>query len=89
MCMFGAIRMAQHLRKPDFDEAKTYAIAGLWIGELLWSFAFITVGGEWFMMWESTTWNGEIAALRMFTVNGIALLFLHLVDGKTGNSTTV
>ena len=34
------------------------------------------------MMWESSTWNGELAAFRMFTVNGILLLLLYLVEGK-------
>ena len=70
----------------DFNEAKTYAIAGLWVGMLLWSLAFITIGGEWFMMWESTTWSGELAAIRMFTLNSVALLFLQLVNVTTEDS---
>jgi predicted small integral membrane protein len=82
----GGIRMALRLKSPEFGEAKTYAIAGLWTGMLLWSLAFITIGGEWFMMWESATWNGELAALRMFTLNGMLLLFLQLVDAKTSGS---
>jgi predicted small integral membrane protein len=92
LCGLGGIGMALHLSSRDFkqadfeqagfDHAKTYALAGLWAGILLWSLAFITIGGEWFMMWESTTWNGEFAALRMFTLNGLALLLLQLVDAK-------
>jgi len=83
LCGWSGMRMALRLNSRDFEQAKTYAIAGLWAGVLLWSLAFITVGGEWFMMWESTTWNGESAALRMFTLNSVALLFLQLVDAKT------
>jgi predicted small integral membrane protein len=83
LCGLGGMRMALRLYSRDFEQAKTYAIAGLWAGMLLWSLAFITIGGEWFMMWESTPWNGEFAALRMFMVNGVALLFLQLVDAKT------
>jgi predicted small integral membrane protein len=86
LCIWGAVRMAVHLKSRDFSEAKTHAIAGLWIGILLWSLAFITVGGEWFMMWESAAWSGELAALRMFTLNGIALLFLQVVDVTTQDS---
>jgi predicted small integral membrane protein len=83
LCGWGGVQMALHLRSRDFEQSKTSAIAGLWAGMLLWSLAFITIGGEWFMMWESTTWNGEFAALRMFTLNGVALLLLQLVNAKT------
>jgi predicted small integral membrane protein len=88
LCGLGGMRMALRLCSRDFeqagfDQAKTYAIAGLWAGMLLWSLAFITIGGEWFMMWESSTWNGEFAALRMFIFNSVALLFLQLVGTKT------
>ncbi|HZC25177.1 MAG TPA: DUF2165 domain-containing protein [Candidatus Binatia bacterium] len=83
LCVWGGMRMATHLKSRDFNEAKTQAIAGLWIGMLLWSLAFITIGGEWFMMWESAIWNGELAALRMFVLDSIALLFLQVVDVTT------
>jgi predicted small integral membrane protein len=42
--------------------------------------AFLTVGGEWFLMWQSKTWNGQEVAVRMFTVIGIVLLLLALPD---------
>jgi predicted small integral membrane protein len=45
---------------------------------LLWALGFITIGGEWFLMWESR--NGELSALRMFILNAFALLFLYLPD---------
>ena len=86
LCVWGGMRMATHLKSRDFYQAKTYAIAGLWMGMLLWSLAFITIGGEWFMMWESATWSGELAALRMFTLNSIALLFLQVVNVTTEDS---
>jgi predicted small integral membrane protein len=38
--------------------------------------AFLSVGGEWFLMWQSKIWNGQEAAFRMFTVVGIVLLLL-------------
>jgi predicted small integral membrane protein len=31
-------------------------------------------------MWESSVWNGELSALRMFILNAFALLFLYLPD---------
>jgi predicted small integral membrane protein len=43
---------------------------------LMWLVAFLSVGAEWFLMWQSHTWNGQEAAFRMFTVVGIVLLIL-------------
>jgi len=59
-----------------FREAKNVAIAGLTLSLLMWLVAFLDVGGEWFLMWQSKTWNGQEAAFRMFTVVGIVLLLL-------------
>jgi predicted small integral membrane protein len=52
------------------------AVAALASGLLMWLLAFLAVGGEWFLMWQSTTWNGQAAAFRMFTVLGIVLLIV-------------
>jgi predicted small integral membrane protein len=41
---------------------------------------FLTVGGEWFVMWQSQIWNGQMSAFRMFTCVGIVLLFLKTAD---------
>jgi predicted small integral membrane protein len=89
ICGLGAKRLFSALRsKQEFAAAKTLAMAGLWLGLLLWSLGFITIGGEWFLMWESSVWNGEVPALRMFILNAFALLFLYLGDtgGTESNS---
>src|SRR5271154_1504316 len=78
LCGVGAVRMRLRIRAEEFRGAKAWALGGLWVGAFLWGLAFITIGGEWFMMWESAAWNGETAAFRMFTVNGVALLFLYV-----------
>jgi predicted small integral membrane protein len=80
LCSAGGVRMLRRINSPEFRVAKQQAIAGLWAGIFLWSIAFITIGGEWFLMWESEKWNGELAALRMFTVNAVFLLFLCLFE---------
>lgn len=92
ICGLGAKRLFSALRsKQEFDAAKTLPMAGLWLGLLLWSLGFITIGGEWFLMWESSAWNGEAPALRMFILNAIALLFLYLPDtaGTESSLTTL
>jgi predicted small integral membrane protein len=53
---------------------------------LLWAGAFLTIGGEWFAMWQSEKWNGTEAALRNFMVSGIALVVVLLVANGEGRS---
>lgn len=66
-----------------FTAAKPLAIGAITANLGLWFFAFLTVGGEWFVMWQSQTWNGQNAAFRMFTCIGIILLFLKTPDTDT------
>ena len=75
---WGGINLARNLRAPaaTFHQVKNIAIAGLTLSLLMWFVAFVTVGGEWFLMWQSQKWNGQETAFRMFTVVGIVLLLL-------------
>jgi len=78
LCWVGAFRLYRSLRTDRvlFHQAKSLAVYGLVVSMLQWLFAFLTVGGEWFVMWQSPTWNGQEAALRMFVVTGVVLLFV-------------
>jgi predicted small integral membrane protein len=81
LCWWGGARMAAAMGSAEaFGRAKTLAIAALTLSLLMWLVAFLSVGGEWFLMWQSRTWNGQDAAFRMFTVNGIVLLLVALKD---------
>src|SRR5271170_6853376 len=82
LCWWSAVRLATNLRTSaaTFNRAKGAAIAALTLGLLMWLVAFLTIGGEWFLMWQSKTWNGQDPAFRMFTVVGIVLLFLAIPD---------
>jgi predicted small integral membrane protein len=82
LCFGGGVKLAGTLRgtAAAFHSAKGVAIIGLTVGLLQWLVAFLSVGGEWFLMWQSKNWNGQDAALRMFTVVGIVLLFLAQPD---------
>ncbi len=66
----------------EWRRAKQLAVIGFALSMTQWYLAFITVGGEWFLMWQSRTWNGQDAAFRMFTMMGISLIFLCLPDGE-------
>jgi predicted small integral membrane protein len=74
---WAGIAMLRALRSPvaRFQRAKTLAIAALTLGMLMWFVAFLSVGGEWFLMWQSKVWNGQDEAFRMFVVLGIVLLY--------------
>jgi len=78
LCWWGGVRMARSLRRTAaaFDRAKRVAIVALTLSLLMWLVAFLGVGGEWFLMWQSKSWNGQDAAFRMFTVVGIVLLLV-------------
>ena len=82
LCWWGGVRLARAARTTaaGFNQAKRTAIIALTISLLMWLVAFLTVGAEWFLMWQSKTWNGQEAAFRMFTVVGIILIFLALPD---------
>lgn len=84
LCWWGGIRLALKLRGPAdrFHRAKRVSILGLIVGLLLWLVAFLAVGGEWFLMWQSKTWNGQESAFRMFAVTGIVLLLVALPDAE-------
>jgi predicted small integral membrane protein len=78
LCWWGGARMARSLRGAavTFHRAKRVAIIALTLSLLMWLVAFLSVGGEWFLMWQSKSWNGQDAAFRMFTVVGIVLLLV-------------
>jgi predicted small integral membrane protein len=75
---WGAVRLLRPLRLPAaaFNLAKRTAVMALTLSMLMWLVAFLTVGAEWFLMWQSHTWNGQEAAFRTFVVVGLVLLIL-------------
>ena len=86
LCWWGGLRLVRSLKSSAaaFNAAKRVAIVALTLGLLMWLVAFLSVGGEWFLMWQSAQWNGQASATRMFTVMGIVLLYLAMpdVDGE-------
>src|SRR5450432_4945478 len=82
LCWAGGVRLVRAVRGSAavFHRAKNVAVAALTLSMLMWLVAFLSVGGEWFLMWQSKTWNGQEAAFRMFTVIGIVLIVLLQAD---------
>jgi predicted small integral membrane protein len=82
LCWWGALRLARAATTTaaTFNQAKRISVVALTVGLLMWLVAFLIVGAEWFLMWQSKSWNGQEAAFRMFTIMGIILVFLALPD---------
>ncbi len=78
----GVLRLwgARGAPAAEWERAKSLAAVGLTASLIQWYFAFITVGGEWFLMWQSKSWNGQDAALRLFVIMGLSLVFLCARD---------
>ena len=85
-CMVGVgepdPRVAQ-TRAVSFNERKRVAVVALTLSLLMWLVAFLDVGGEWFLMWQSHIWNGQEEAFRMFVIVGFVLLLLLQPDTDT------
>lgn len=81
LCFISARDLFKNIDDHEkFLKAKDLANLSLGLGLILWFLAFMTVGGEWFLMWQSSEWNGLDAASRMFSVLGIVLIFLNQKD---------
>jgi predicted small integral membrane protein len=82
LCWVGAVQLLRHLRAEasGFNRAKTFAIAGLAAGFLVWQVGFMTIGGEWFGMWQSSQWNGVPSAFRFAMTFAAALIFVAMRD---------
>ena len=72
----GCVALLRAIRRPvmNFEAAKRIPIIALTLSLLMWLVAFISVSGEWFLMWQSHVWNGQETAFRDFTMVGIVLL---------------
>ncbi|WP_413992995.1 DUF2165 family protein [Labrys okinawensis] len=78
----GAALLLARIAAPDFDGAKSVAIAGLTLGLLLYLVGFVAIGGEWFAMWQSQIWNGQQKAFDFIGMLGVVLLATLIPDGR-------
>jgi len=78
----GSWKMLRNLKNDAvvFHASKNWAIAGITTGIIVWFLGFEVIGGEWFDMWQSATWNGLGAAERVLAFLSFVLIMLHLRD---------
>ncbi len=89
ICATGAAAMfrARHAPMAQYQRAMMLASWGLVLGIALWFTGFMTVGAEWFLMWQSQSWNGQQAAFRFIMCLFGCLLFLHLPEPASQGDT--
>lgn len=63
-----------------FNRAKSLVHLGVLSAFTVWFFGFITIGGEWFLMWQSAAWNGQEAAFRISTMTMLVLIYISQPD---------
>ncbi|HML28755.1 MAG TPA: DUF2165 domain-containing protein [Hyphomicrobium sp.] len=76
----AALWRARRASGEIFNAAKSYVVAAATLAFLIWFFGFMVVGGEWFAMWESQTWNGQQAAFRFYISVLAVLIFVNQQD---------
>ncbi|MEU7718375.1 DUF2165 domain-containing protein [Streptomyces tibetensis] len=70
----------------DEQRARQWSTYGLLMVMLLFGAGFIAIGGEWFSMWQSKSWNGLDAATRIFLFSGIVLIVNQLPGRRADTS---
>jgi len=83
-CIKGSWSLFRNLKEDaaTFHASKNWAVAGITIGIIIWFLGFEVIGGEWFAMWQSTTWNGLASAQRIVDFLVLTLILLHLKENN-------
>ena len=66
-----------------FGGAKVMGIVALTLGIVLWFAGFIAGGGEWFLSWQSPTWNGLNESARFSMIYLLILIYLVHPEHET------
>jgi predicted small integral membrane protein len=82
LCWIGAVSLLCNIGADAglFNRRKTFAILGLTLGFLLWQVGFMSIGGEWFGMWQSQPWNGVPSAFRFVLAISAVLILVAMPD---------
>jgi predicted small integral membrane protein len=77
--MAGSLKMIRNYKSSAevFQSSKKLTITGLASAMLLFLIFFITIAGEWFLMWQSEKWNAQQTAFSLTTIFLLALIFMN------------
>ena len=87
VCWIGACKLLVNIRQSAeiFNQSRTIAFTGLFLGFLLYMVGFIIIGGEWFCMWQSKMWNGQATAGLFVSLILFVMIFLQNKEEDTGH----
>lgn len=90
-CLRGSWLLIKNLRSDaiKFHASKNWSVAGILLGIIIWFLGFEVVGGEWFAMWQSPTWNGLGSAERIVSFLVLTLILLQAKDETIQKSNIV
>ena len=73
----GVFGMINKIRAPasEFTSSGKWLKTGIFLGIILWFTIFVSLGGEWFLMWQSKIWNGQQTAFMLTICFLLILLF--------------
>ena len=82
LCWVGGLRLLLTLfaSDVDFNKAKNIAILGVTLGFLFYAVGFLIIAGEWFALWQSRSWNGQITIVSLLFFFGAVLVILMMKD---------
>jgi len=60
----------------EFAAGKAAVALGSTMAFLVWFVGFLVVGGEWFEMWQSSSWNGQEPAFRFIVCILLVTVFV-------------
>jgi predicted small integral membrane protein len=81
----GVVRMLRAYRAETvvFKNAGKMVRTALFLGTVLWFTIFVTIGGEWFLMWQSKIWNGQNTAFMLTICFLLFLIYQNQADDRT------
>ncbi|MEM7369845.1 MAG: DUF2165 domain-containing protein [Bacteroidota bacterium] len=82
LCLLGSWNLWKNrfASPKEFRRARKLAVYGLLLGFLLWFTGFVSIGGEWFLMWQSSHWNGTEVAMRNALMFLLVMFYLNSVN---------
>lgn len=83
LCALGAWKLfrVRQASAQVFNQAKNWAIAGLTCGFFTWQVLFMSIAGEWFGIWMSSSLRGAVTvAFQVFMMILGVLIYLAIND---------
>jgi predicted small integral membrane protein len=75
--LLAAYRMIQALEAPaqEFQDSKALAMLATTVAFAVWFLAIMAIGSEWYLMWQSESWNGQSTSFRYY-MTALAVLIV-------------